>query len=597
MSTQTINSTQTPPPVKKIILHNIQSLPSAEIELAPRGSMTVIIGVSDSGKTTLASRALRKLFFNDIPTKEIVRRKCKSASIAAVYDTPDNLTVSWCWKGRNTDAGKAWWEVARDGIDGQEKPETVILEGGGRQGHVPEAIQEITGVRPVVIGGTTLNFNFNKQLDGPFLGDKSPNERYRVLGILAGTLEVDAALKEVGTELIRGRKQETVLDKEITALEEEVKGYDWLEVLGGDIEKVEAAVAEIGRKQGLRDKLVELGTDINSVQIKFYTSSMFAENLASFIKNAEDGLLCVENNLMTYQKLTTANTNINAQKEILSRAEETIKSTDRTTEAQNILTQTETKHTLSGKLISLSNQIVQSSAQLITAQKVITDTEAAPEISTALTTMADKNNTLSALKRLQKDIQSEAAKVAYANMILKATESHKKAAERLDGLSMSNHTRSLLMTSQAGITKCVEAIKGYAEIVALTAGVEEGKEVLSGVETAIPKAKKLRELEKEISSLEWDMDVAGKVLAATEGVGRGNEILSQIEAKAAKLGKLQLLPGRIKWEWGTFDLAEKDIFNLNHDIEVDTREYRELLLKAGICEGCPVVGEVLAAVG
>lgn len=579
------------PPIKLIRLKNIQSLPFAEIEPAPSGKLTVIVGGSDTGKTTLASRALRKLFFNDIPTKEIVRRKCKDAHISAFYDTPDNLAISWYWKGRNTDSGKAWWQIDRDGM------ETVVLEGGGRQGHVPEAIQDITGVRPVVIGGTTLNFNFNKQLDGPFLGDKSPNERYRVLGILAGTLEVDTALKEVGVEIIRGRKQETVLDKEIAALEEEVDSYAWLEILGGDIKKVEAALVEVGRKQGLRDKLAGILNGMRVQQDAWDNADTSCYFLEQSIRNAGNLLALVEAKSTNYQKLTTAQTNITTQNEILSGAENILTLTNRTTEAQNILTQTDSKHTLSGKLISLSDQVSLSSAKLATAQKIIADTESVPEISTTLTTITEKNNKLTTLKRLQKDIQSEAAKITQADTILRATESHKKATERLEGLSESNHARSSLLGYKAGIAKCVEAIKGYAEIVALTVGVEEGKEALGRVEAGMAKAKKLRELTDKISIQTWDLAHARTVLTETEGVGRGSEALAHVEAGVGRLSKLTPFPGQIRVAAFNVDSYSGQVRKLTEGIEVASGEYRALLLEAGICEGCKVVGEVVAAVG
>ncbi|KJR97989.1 MAG: hypothetical protein VR68_11860 [Peptococcaceae bacterium BRH_c4a] len=584
------------PPIKLIRLKNIQSLPFAEIEPAPSGKLTVIVGGSDTGKTTLASRALRKLFFNDVPTKEIVRRKCKSASIAVIYDTPDNLTVSWCWKGRNTDAGKAWWEIARGGIGEGCKLETVVIEGGGRQGHVPEAIQEITGVRPVVIGGTTLNFNFNRQLDGPFLGDKSPNERYRVLGILAGTLEVDAALKEVGTEIIRGRKQETVLDKEITALDEEVKGYDWLEVLGGDIEKVEAALVEIGRKQELRGKLLAALENIQEEQRQLFEANNRRFFLNKAILQVDAWLGRTERNMGIVQRLASALDNINTQKVTLGSANIILRATDSVVRGQESLSRLEVSHSLFKRLNALCDQIYVSFAELRDSEKVITDTKSAPEMSTIITTMAERNATLSTLRRLQKDIQGEAAKITHADTILRATEGHKKAAESLEHLSESNRTRSSLLSSQVGIANIQRDIFRHNKTIALTADTDKGKEVLAGVELAIPKVKKLRELEKEISSQKDELALSGNVLAATEGVGWGNRVLTQIEAKALTLNRLTPFPGQIKVAAFNVDSYSGQVNNLTAKIDTTTQEYRELLLEAGICEGCKVVGEVLAAV-
>jgi len=538
MTTQT-----TPPPIKKIIVHNIQSLPHAEIEPAPPGQMTVIIGESDSGKTALASRALRKLFFNDIPTKDIVRRKCKSASISVVYDTPDNLTVSWRWKGRTTDTGKAWWEIARDGA------EPIILEGGGRQGNVPEAIQDITGVRPVTIGSTTLNFNFNRQLDGPFLGSASPAERYRILGILAGTLEVDAAVKEVGTEIIRARRREMELSREIAELERRIKEYSWLEDLGRDIKKIEAALAEVGRKQELMDKLAELREEIVAQEEIAGDAGDIVLALGRIINHAGDLLTGIEAKIATHQKLAATRSNITAHKEILTRTKNILTITSGIAEGQEILSKIERNYNLAGRL-----------------------------------------------GRLHRDIQGEETRLSSAQNILTATRTHQEAAEALERISKVNHTRGLLMSCYAGITKAGAEILRASEILSLTAWVDQGKETLSRVEAGIPKVKKLRELAGEISSRIWDLDQAEAVLAATEGVGRGNEVLKKVEDGAAKLNRLTHCQEHII-------VASLNMYNYSGQakefvakIEIASQEYRELLLEAGICENCPVVGEVLAAV-
>ncbi|HYH05068.1 MAG TPA: hypothetical protein VEC37_18400, partial [Bacillota bacterium] len=161
MSTQTSN---TPPPIKKIILKNIQSFPHAEIELPPPGEMCVLTGVSDAGKTALGARSQLKLGFDSYSTKKMIRRGTKKGHISYVYDTPDNLTVSWCFecpvdrisKKPNADKAKTWYEIARDDANEKNGKSIITLEGGGKG--VPEAIQQITGMRPVQIGKEKINF-------------------------------------------------------------------------------------------------------------------------------------------------------------------------------------------------------------------------------------------------------------------------------------------------------------------------------------------------------------------------------------------------------------------------------------------------------
>ncbi len=531
----------TPPPVKKIIVYNIQSLPYAEFEPAPPSQMTVIVGESDSGKTALTFRALCKLFFNSIPTRDIVRRGCKSASVSVVYDTPDNLTVSWRWRERGAGTGKTWWEVTRDGA------KTVVLEGGGRQGNVPETIQGITGVRPITIGGAAWNLNFGRQLDGPFMGAAPPAERYRMLGALAGTLEVDAALKEVGTEIIRARRRETELGKEIEELEVVIGEYNWLESLGGDIQVTETALAEVGRKQLLRDKLAGLKGEVAAK--KDMVSAAGGVILA--LKKAADragGIMSgVDVAADRRQRLAAAQINIVAPTGVLSMAE-------------GVLAATETAH----------------------------------RISVALEAAAWKNTNLAAMKRLRRDIQGEKIKMSSSWRTLDATKTHQDAAEAIKLTTRMNHARSIFWGLLTGILRTKGDMSRYDEVLSLTAGMGRGKDLLSQVGTDVPRAKRLRKLAEEISPRIWGMDRAEEILSATRDIVQGWDILDRTDRFRKQRGKLMGLRGVIAETTANFNRTVEIALAEAGNLEVAAAEYRQLLLEAGICEECPVVDNVLA---
>lgn len=437
----------TPPPIKKIILHNIQSLPHAEIEPAPPGQMTTIIGSSDSGKTALASRALRKLFFNppDLPNRELIRRGAKQASISVIYDTPDNLTVSWRWKGRNPEAGKACYEIARDDA------EPIILEGGGKS--VPQAIQDITGVHPVVIGDQELNFNFNRQLDGPFLGDKfSPGKRYRVLGTLAGTLEVDQAIRDVSLEITRVRRRENEIVKEIDDFEAKIKEYDYLEDLGRNIQAIEAAVAEIRCKQELRNKLSALHDEIISRDEILEELDLIIIAVGRMIDEIESQLSSITNLANKYRSLLNLKSNLQHETESLTRANSILSSTmgtEMASERLNNLTQANHK-----RGILMSSQ-------------------------TALTKAGD------GIKRFNVIMEQTAGADEAKNILAQVDASAPKVAK----------LRDLAGRLQRGR----EFIAGVDKVLATTEGVDNGMDILSQVKAAVVKRGNLINLNRSIS--------------------------------------------------------------------------------------------------
>lgn len=177
--------------IQKLTIENFQSHKHSELEPAPAGQLTVIVGPSDSGKTAII-RALKWLLYNRPQGAEFIRVGASMAKVSLTIT--DHRTVT---RHRSSTTNRY---LISHGDSSKTPPLT--LEGFGND--VPLEIKEITGVRPVLIGDMPLALNLAEQLDGPFLGSSiSDPVRARVLGKLAGTEEVDYANKQLGTDLYR----------------------------------------------------------------------------------------------------------------------------------------------------------------------------------------------------------------------------------------------------------------------------------------------------------------------------------------------------------------------------------------------------------
>lgn len=223
--------------IKSITLENFQSHVKTVIKPAPAGKLTVIVGPSDSGKTSII-RALRWLFYNTPQGMDFINVKAGAARIATEY----------------ADGRQVVRERHRRNYNRYEASEQKF-EGFGSG--VPLEVQEATGIRPVMIGDMELNLNLAEQLDGPFLGKSvSAGVRAKVLGKLAGTEEIDYAQKQLNTDLYRQRQEEKSLTAEITGLEEQIKEFDYLPALAERIARLENLAAQIKTALERREKLL-----------------------------------------------------------------------------------------------------------------------------------------------------------------------------------------------------------------------------------------------------------------------------------------------------------------------------------------------------
>lgn len=237
--------------IKSVVIENFQSHEHTEIEPAPSGGLTVIVGPSGHGKTAVL-RALRWLLYNQPQGTGFMRKGAKMVRVTSEIDGGGTAI-----RERTTATNRYTAITAEAGRQ--------VFKGSGTD--VPLEIQQLTGVRPVRIADLTLTPNLARQLDGPFLGEEavSAGTRAKVLGRIAGVDEVDHASKTLATDQFRRGQEEKRLERDLEDLDRQIAGYAHLPELARRIDSLGRIVTAIRAAQerrtalvGLRDRLVQV---------------------------------------------------------------------------------------------------------------------------------------------------------------------------------------------------------------------------------------------------------------------------------------------------------------------------------------------------
>ena len=175
--------------IKSLHIEGFQSHVDTRVDFAGPGQLTVLVGDGGRGKTSVA-RALRWVTCNSPSGDSFINWHTNSAKV-----TLEMLSGFQVIRERTRGGINRYIVVSPSG-------ERQVFEGFGTS--VPEEIKRITGISEVSVGDLKLNLNMAGQLDGPFLGSTiTGGQRARILGALAGTEEIDMAIRTAATDANR----------------------------------------------------------------------------------------------------------------------------------------------------------------------------------------------------------------------------------------------------------------------------------------------------------------------------------------------------------------------------------------------------------
>lgn len=240
--------------IESISMTNFQSHTETRLELAGEGCLTVIVGPTDSGKTSIV-RALKWVMYNQPAGTGFVRAGATSSRVSIAFTSGAQVT-------RFRSASQNQYRLSRPG-EGNARDESVF-EGFGVS--VPDEVQQVLQVYPISVGDLVLLVNLAEQLDGPFLGRGVPSTlRAKALLRLAGSEVLDVASNRLGTDIHRASREAERLERECESVERELERHSWVIPMSERIRSVDRLMTSIGEKaetiercRALSDELANL---------------------------------------------------------------------------------------------------------------------------------------------------------------------------------------------------------------------------------------------------------------------------------------------------------------------------------------------------
>lgn len=263
--------------IKRIIAHNFMSYKHVEVDL--HKNLNVIVGESDSGKTTLFKRAIRWCLFNDLIGDYYVRDndegkvdkkgvliKENECYVTIIFDNDAEIT-------RKRVKSKNIYEVT------DENGEYFPFENFGKT--VPDKVIEVFGIKKEMIDkDVSLNLNIpeKKELSVLYM---SNGTKAKVVGSFAGTHVIDAAIRDVQADTRNNSSKINYLEGEIETLESELNGFNDITAVEELISKGDKIIADMNL---LNDNINK--TNTIAATIKEYESSI--EQMNRIISSKEN---------------------------------------------------------------------------------------------------------------------------------------------------------------------------------------------------------------------------------------------------------------------------------------------------------------------
>lgn len=205
--------------IKRIIAHNFMSCKHIEVDIDSH--LNIIVGESDSGKTTLFKRSLDWCLFNSLSGDYFVRNndegkvdkkgeliKEDECYVTVIFDNDSKIT-------RKRIKGKNIYEIT------DENGEFFPFENFGN--NIPDKVFEISGMKKIIVDkDLSLNLNIPNKKENGILST-SNGVKAKIVGSFAGTNVIDAAIRELQSDTKNNSSNIKFIEEEINKIDLDIE--------------------------------------------------------------------------------------------------------------------------------------------------------------------------------------------------------------------------------------------------------------------------------------------------------------------------------------------------------------------------------------
>lgn len=243
--------------ITKVEAENFQSWEKLEVDLV--AGFNVIVGPSDKGKSAIL-RVIRWVLEDKPKGSDFIRwgapKKTRSIVVDGEkaileYQVLGSLTFSdgsKLTRGRTEKSSGFYLVEYPDGT-------TKLFKAFGR--NIPPDVYNVSQMPPLPLGATAKSINLQTQHEGTFLLSDEASVRAAAIGRLTGVQVVDAAIREVGRDIMSAQRDVKAKQRDRERLATELAAFDDLPAEQQILDSCEVALVDAGAVQSELDLIVQ----------------------------------------------------------------------------------------------------------------------------------------------------------------------------------------------------------------------------------------------------------------------------------------------------------------------------------------------------